>query len=31
MLAYRGMGEEDLAKREEQLFLRFKADESRSR
>ena len=28
MLAYRGMGEEDLAKREEQLFLRFKADES---
>jgi len=28
MLAYRGMGEADLAKREEQLFLRFKADES---
>lgn len=28
MLAYRGMGEADLAQREEQLFLRFKADES---
>lgn len=28
MLAYRGMGQDDLAKHEEQLFLRFKADES---
>ena len=28
MLAYRGMGQADLAAHEEQLFLRFKADES---